>query len=420
MSHMSTLLSPSPLPRIEKFERLGYGLFLHWGLYSQLGQGEWALYHGKQAIDDYARLIEKFDAAHFDAPAIARTAKTAGMRYAVLTTRHHEGFSLYDTRGLSPFDAPHSPAGRDLVAEFATACRAEGIVPFFYHTTLDWSRKTDTCSDADFDSYLDYLHDSVEILCRHYGPVGGFWFDGNWSRPDANWREDRLYATIRRHQPETIIINNTGIHARGQTGHPEIDSITFEQGLPSAPDRRGWTKYLAGEMCETLNLHWGIGGMDFNFKSPTEIIRNLCSCRKAGANYLLNVGPTAAGAIPDYERALLGKVGQWISLHGDLIYEGRPTGIRCQGNDFVLSNHGRFYYFAYDVGRRGSAHVVTAGGLGGPRQIEHLPKQLTSARWLDNSEIAALVPAPDGTSVTLPCDGYDYGHDLVVRVAELS
>ena len=129
---------PKPLPRIARFEKLGYGMFLHWGLYSQLGSGEWAMLNQEIPARDYNRLQQTFTAKDFDARAWARLAKTAGMRYITLTTRHHEGFSLYDTRGLSSFDAPHSPAKRDLVAEFVEGCRAEGIVPFFYHTTIDW------------------------------------------------------------------------------------------------------------------------------------------------------------------------------------------------------------------------------------------------------------------------------------------
>ena len=142
------------------------------------------------------------------------------MRYICLATRHHEGFSLYDTQGLTDFDALHSPAKRDLVAEFVEGCRMYDIVPFFYHTTLDWYQEN---FEKDFDVYLDYLNKSIEILCTHYGPIGGFWFDGNWSKLDADWKENRLYATIRKLQPEAIIVNSTGLFAQGALGNPEID-----------------------------------------------------------------------------------------------------------------------------------------------------------------------------------------------------
>lgn len=408
-----------PLPRIANFERLGFGLFLHWGLYSHLGQGEWVQHFRRTPVKEYEKLLLKFAAEEFDARAIAQLAKESGVRYITLTTRHHDGFSLYDTRGLSSFDAPHSPARRDLVAEFAEACRAEGIVPFFYHTTLDWRWDSARCSDAKFDEYLDYLNASVEVLCRYYGKIGGLWFDGNWSRKDSDWKEGRLYRTIRKYQPEAIIINNTGLSARGVAGHPELDSATFEQGLPTAPDRAGWPKYLASEMCETMNGHWGLGARDFRFKSPSDVIEHLCTCRKAGANYLLNIGPAASGRIPDYEAAVLRLVGRWIQGTGGVIYDAKPVEIGCSGRDFVLRGKDSYYYFAFGLSRRGDAHVVTPGGRNGPRAIEGLPVRIREVRWTDSGEKARFAQSEDHTLFVLHCAGYDYGEDYVVRVAEL-
>lgn len=411
---------PKPTRRVSKFERLGFGMFIHWGLYSFLGKGEWIQQFYNVSVRRYEELFKRFTAADFDAQAIARLAKEAGMRYITLTTRHHEGFSLYDTRGLSTFDAPHSPAGRDLVAEFVAACRAEGIVPFFYHTTLDWRWNSAKCSDSKFASYLDYLHASVEVLCRNYGKIGGLWFDGNWSRPEADWKEDRLYRSIRKAQPDAMIINNTGLNARGEVGHPEIDSTTFEQDLPTAPDRRGWPKYVAGEMCETMNGHWGIGVRDFRFKSPVNVIERLCLCRKVGANYLLNVGPTAEGAIPDYEAALLRIVGRWTQATGDAIYNARPVPAKCSGRDFVLKSGSAYYYFAFDLPRRGDPNVATSEGGAGPRAISGLSVRIGSVTWMDSDESAPYVQSSDKRLLTLDCSGYDYGADLVVRVAKLS
>ena len=129
---------PIPEKRVAEFEKLGFGMFIHWGLYSQLGRGEWVMHQERIPVDEYKELAKTFTAAKFDPYKIAQTAKAAGMKYITLTTRHHEGFSLYDTRGLSTYDAPHSAAGRDLIREYVDACNDVGIVPFFYHTTLDW------------------------------------------------------------------------------------------------------------------------------------------------------------------------------------------------------------------------------------------------------------------------------------------
>lgn len=412
---------PAALPRIARFERLGYGLFLHFGLYSQLGRGEWAMAREQIPAAEYNRLADTFTAVDFDARAWARLARESGMRYIVLTSRHHEGFSLYDARGLSTFDAPHSAAKRDLVAEFVTACRAEGIVPFLYHTTLDWQWASSTCDAGKFAEYLEYLRASVEVLCTHYGEIGGFWFDGNWSRSDLDWNEDRLYATIRRLQPEAIIINNGGLEARGVRGSSELDSLVFEQGLPVAPNQTGWPKYLAGEMCETMNHHWGVGLSDFHYLSPVQIIRNLSLCRKVGANYLLNVGPLAQGGIPGYEAAALRRVGDWVKRFEPVLREARPAPeYTCTGDDFVLRGRdGRLFYFAFDLPISGDAHVTVRRGQTLHRTILGLSRKLRAVTWVDRDEPLPFVQStPDGFA-TLALTGYPYGTDLVVRVAQL-
>ena len=284
---------------------------------------------------------------------------------------------------------------------------------------MDWRWDSANCSDEKFEEYLDYLHDSVEILCRNYGEIGGLWFDGNWSRKNADWKEDRLYATIRKFQPEAMIINNTGLGDKGALGHPEIDSTTFEQGLPTMPKRAGHPKYVAGEMCQTFNSHWGLGARDFDYLSPGKIIENLCACRKVGANYLLNVGPTATGAIAAYERATLERVGQWLELQGDAIYGAKPCEVKATGRDFVLRNGETFYYFAHDLARQGDAHVTTAGGGAGPRALSGLNAPIKSVQWLDSSENLAFAGDAENGLATLDLTGYPYGTNLVVRVAKI-
>ncbi len=335
------------------------------------------------------------------------------MKYITLTTRHHEGFSLYDTRGLSDWDAMHAPARRDLVKDFVDGCRAEGIVPFFYHTTLDWYQES---FEDDFDAYLDYLHQSVEILVTEYGHIGGLWFDGNWSKKDADWKEDRLYGIIRKHQPDAMIINNTGIHKRGELGHPEIDSTTFEQGRPSPMDRTGMPKYVAAEMCQTMNRHWGIGKKDFCYLSPKEIIENLCACRKVGANYLLNAGPTAEGAIPQYERAALERTGDWVRMHAGAVYPAKPCGVTGAGEDFGLATEDAAYLYVHNLSEQGDS----AEGLGaGWRTFEGVERTVSKAVWLDNGEELKFEPGVNGT-FRLHATGFPYGTNTVVRVARLT
>ena len=221
---------PKAKQYILDFEQLGMGLFIHWGLYSQLGRGEWVLFNEKMDVKEYKKLTETFTAEDFDAEEIARTAKMVGCRYITLTTRHHDGFSLYDTCGLNDYDALHTPARRDLIKEFVEACRKYDILPMFYHTTLDWYNED---FENNFEVYLEYLRKSVEILCKNYGKIGGLWFDGNWSKPNCDWKENELYATIRKYQPTAMIINNTGMEDMGTVGHPEIDSVSYERGRPA-------------------------------------------------------------------------------------------------------------------------------------------------------------------------------------------
>lgn len=414
-STMNDKTIPQPEPRIARFEQLGYGMFIHWGLYSQLGRGEWVQNIAGIPVEEYKKLKDTFTAKEFNGRAIAKAARQAGMKYITLTSRHHEGFSLYDTRGLSDYDAVHSPAGRDLIADFVEGCRAENIVPFLYHTTLDWYQPS---FNADFNAYLEYLRKSVEILCTHYGPLGGLWFDGNWSKPDADWKEDELYGMIRKLQPEAMIINNTGLQQRGKIGNSEIDCVTFEQGRPTPMDRRGMPKYVAGEMCQTMNRHWGIGKNDFNYLSPKEIIENLCACRKVGANYLLNVGPTAEGRIPDYEAAALGRVGDWVRMHADAVYNGKPCGIEGKGNDFALASEDAVYLFIHHLSIAGDANVTVGASGAGPRTFTGVMKKIHSAKWIDNEESLKFSQDEQG-NLTVEATDFPYGTNTVVRLVRL-
>ncbi|WP_206424215.1 alpha-L-fucosidase [Cohnella candidum] len=406
---------PEAKPYIREFERLGFGMFIHWGLYSQMARGEWIMKLQGIPREEYRRLQNTFTADDFDARAIARLARRAGMKYIVLTARHHEGFSLFDTKGLSDYDSVHSPAARDLIAEFAEGCRAEGIVPFFYHTTLDWYQEN---YKDDFDSYLRYLQQSVELLCTHYGKIGGMWFDGNWDKPEADWREDELYGMIRRMQPEAIIVNNSGLHRQGGYGHPEIDSVTFEQGRPQPMDRKGKSKYVAAEMCQTMGAFWGYSGSDFAFKSPKELIEHLCACRKVGANYLLNIGLTGTGSVAKLQEAMLETVGEWLRVFAPAVYATTPCGIAGHGEDFGLAGEdGKLYFFVHRLSAAGDWNVTVPSGGVGPRTYTGVRKKIRSVRWLDNGEELAFVQDADKDLFSFQATGYPYGIDYVVRVA---
>jgi len=398
---------------IKNFEKLGFGMFVHWGLYSQLGKGEWTYYIEKMDKSEYVKLKETFTAEDFNAEELVVVAKNAGCKYITLTTRHHEGFSLYDTCGLNDYDAPHSPAKRDLVREFVDACNKYDIVPFFYHTTLDWYNPD---YYNDFDRYLEYLRKSVEILCKNYGKIGGFWFDGNWDKPNADWKLDELYGTIRKYQPEALIISNTGLSNRGIISHPEIDSVTFEQGKPTPMDRRGMKKYISAEMCYTLNQHWGVGHSDFNYKSPKELIETLCDCRKVGANLLLNVGPEKQGNITGMSKELMALIGKWMNIFGEAIYEGKPYPSGSIGKNFVLKGDNCLYIFAYDLGAKGNENVTFGGKYAGVYSFSGINEDIEKIEWMDNKETLNF-SCVDGM-LTVNLTGMPYGTDYCVRVAK--
>ena len=322
--------------------------------------------------------------------------------------------SLYDTCGLNDYDAPHC-CGRDLVREFVDACRAEGIIPFFYHTLLDWyadSYKTD------FKAYLKYLRDSVEIVCSNYGKIGGIWFDGMWDKKEEDWEEDALYGMIRSHQPEAMIINNTGLHALGALGHIELDSVTFERGKPQPINLEGSPKYIASEMCEILADHWGYAREDLNYKAPAQMIKELAECRRYGANMLMNIGPREDGSVRPMDEAAMEVMGQWIDYFEEAIRRPRPTQIAVEGkpDDFVLQDGNNYYLFCTDLPMAGSLNVALAGDAKYQETFTFEP-QVKSITWMDNGQEVSY-EHKEG-KLTVYTEPFRYGRSLVVRVAKI-
>ena len=405
---------PAAPEYIKRFEQLGFGMFVHFGLYSQLSRGEWTMSVHKMSREEYSPLINTFDPGSMSE--IVGVAKRAGCKYVCLTTRHHDGFSLYDTKGLNDYDAVHSPAKRDIVGEFVEECRRADLVPFFYHTTLDWYHPD---FKTDFNKYLEYLRKSVELLCTNYGKIGGFWFDGNWSRRDADWKEDELYSMIRRLQPEAMIINNTGTSRRGALGNEYIDSVTYERGMPTPIDRRGMKRYVAGEMCETLNDHWGVAD-DINYKPVKQLIEEICACRKVGANMLLNVGPNGDGSVPLMARATMEAIGRWMSVYGRAIYNGRPYIAEEGKKDFVLrdvSDEKTLYLFKHELDVGGDANVTLVNGGRGVAELSGFSGEIESVRWMDNGQDLEY-SVTDG-KLSVACNDFMYGQSFCVRVAEI-
>ncbi len=409
-------MMPIPEKRIYNFERYGLGLFVHYGLFSLLGQGEWIQEAKKMPPEEYEKLAADFTAENFSGAALAKMAHEAGIRYITFTTRHHDGFSLYDTRGLSSFDAPHSAAKRDLVEDFVNGCNQYGIVPFLYHTTLDWRVPE---FKNDFKGYLQYLRESVKVLCTNYGTIGGLWFDGNWSRSDG-WEEDALYGLIRQYQPEAMIINNTGLDKLGQTGHFEIDSVTFERGKPFPINGEGARKYLGSEVCQIVNSHWGYAQNDFAYKGVESLLHELAACRRYGANYLLNIGPEPDGSIRLIEQGIFREIGKWVHVYQEALYNVRPASqVECEGENFILKadQEGLYYLFVPGLGVLGPGNVMFFVENIVKTKFSNFPCKVKRISWIDNNE--ELNFSQNGDEVTVECTQYEYGRNYVVRIAKI-
>ena len=392
------------LQYIKEFENLGFGLFVHFGLYSKIGKGEWFLHLNPKADKiKYENLITNFNIKKNWARQLVKTAKAAGCRYITLTTRHHDGFSLYDTCGLNDYDAPHSACGRDLIKEFVDACNSAGIVPFFYHTLLDWREENYI---SDFPSYIDFLVKSIEILCKNYGKIGGFWFDGMWDKPNNDWQEDRLYGTIRKYQPEAMIINNTGLNELGKVGHYEIDSVTFERGNPCYVDNSD--KYRAGEMCQVLNDHWGYAKSDCNYKSTKELIENLVDCKKYNCNFLINTGLRGDGSVSHIDKAILLQIGNWIRCNKNFIYNVRSCDVKAD-NAYILKDDKTYYAVIKGVQMSADPNVQR----GSINEKIRIYADIKSAKWLDNGKDIEI---QDNEFYVQP---FEYGTSNSVRVAKI-
>lgn len=285
-----------------------YGMFIHWGVYAIPARGEWVMYQEHIPHQEYAPLAAEFNPRRYEPDAWVRLAKEAGMRYMVMTTRHHDGYSLFDSQ-VSDFTAPKTAAGRDLIREYVEACHRGGMPVGFYYSLLDWRYPAyflgPQRDPAGWAELVAYVHAQVRELCTNYGRLDILWYDGGWPYTAADWRSEELNAMVRQLQPQ-IIIND-----RSQT--PE-DLDTPEQHIHPSPPGRAW------EACMTLNGSWGYNEADAEWKTPKQVIQMLVRCASGGGNLLLNIGPRADGSVPSESERVLRQVGAWLTANGGSIY----------------------------------------------------------------------------------------------------
>ena len=314
--------------RMEWFSKAKLGIFIHWGIYSKGETSEsWAFHNGRISLPDYMKQAESFTASNYDPKEWAKLIKDSGAKYTVITTKHHDGFALWDTKAGDVSAVKSSPAGRDLIAPFAEAVKDEGLKLGFYYSLIDWPREDypETYRDKPpkydlkkqperWQHFLDFNNAQLTELSSQWNP-DLYWFDGDWEHSAQEWNAEGVVKLLRSFNPNVVI--NSRIQGYGDYATPEL-------GVPvTKPESKWW------ETCMTVNDSWGYRIEDDNYKSPMTVLRMLVDCISMSGNLLLDIGPRADGSIPQDEIDILKVLGQWTSKHQEAIYEtqaGIPAG----------------------------------------------------------------------------------------------
>ncbi|MFF2089204.1 alpha-L-fucosidase [Paenibacillus sp. NPDC058174] len=380
-----------------------FGMFIHWGLYAIPARGEWIRSNENISVEDYQQYFDEFDPVDYNPREWAKAAKQAGMKYAVLTAKHHEGFCLFDSK-LTEYKSTNTKAGRDLVSEFLEAFRAEGLKVGLYYSIIDWYHedypaygdkfhpmKHDESYKRDpqnFSRYVDYMHGQVRELLTNYGKLDIMWFDFSYdTMRGEKWRATELMEMMRELQPHIVIDNRLEGSSEGggtmYTNDPTIyagDFASPEQIIPPGGIVAHDGTPLPWEACVTLNNNWGYAAADHYYKKPTTIIRKLVECVSKNGNMLLNVGPDAKGKIPKESLDILSEVGDWISRNGSSIYG-------CGASELPKPEWGRYT----QRGNKLYAHVFEESI--GPINLAGLAGKVRKARLLaDGSELILSRP----------------------------
>lgn len=320
--------------RMDWWRQARFGMFIHWGLYAEpAGQwngkthyGEWIQHEAQISLDDYTQIISRFNPLGFNAADWVNIAKSSGAKYIVITSKHHDGFCLFDS-ALTDYTVMNTPFKRDVLKKLSEECRKQGLKFCTYHSIMDWHHpdylprrnwEKRPAEGADFDRYVQYMKGQLKEIIANYEPAV-LWFDGEWEK---TWTEERgrdLYQYVRSLKPDIIINNRVGKGRQGMTGTYDPNEAagdfgTPEQEIPATGLNYDW------ETCMTMNDHWGYNKADKNYKSGPDLIRKLVDIVSKGGNFLLNVGPTAEGLFPPESIQRLEQIGQWMNVNGDSIY----------------------------------------------------------------------------------------------------
>jgi alpha-L-fucosidase len=378
--------------RMKWWHEARFGMFIHWGLYSTQGRHEWVMENEGIPVAEYEQFAKTFKPEPSAARAWAKLAKQAGQKYMVMTTKHHEGFCLFNSK-LTDYCAPKQGPGRDLVAEYVEAARAEGRRVGFYYSLMDWHHPDGARCATDEQArrrFVDYIHGQIHELLTNYGKIDVLWYDVSWPLDAKGWESEKMNQMVFQLQPDIIVNNRNALDG---------DFATPEQTIQA--NKRAW------ESCMTMNDSWGYQKADDNWKTPRTVIRNLITCSRDTGNYLLNIGPKSDGSIPAESARILTAVGKWMDRNGASIYETEPCQPRRSNFASFTRRGNTLYMHVYFW----PGETVALGGLMNKVQSARL---LGSARAVKFDQdqfrvrfVGLPTSAPDEpvTTIAIECDG---------------
>jgi len=391
--------SPENVKARAWFQDAKFGLFIHWGVYSVLGDGEWVMETRPIKAADYEKLPSFFNPTKFDPATWVGLAKAAGMKYITVTSKHHDGFAMFHSKLTDWNVTARTPYGNDVISLLAAECHKQGIKLFLYYSQLDWHSKdyfprgavghrTGRPDSGNWEAYLSFMDGQLQELLTNYGEIGGVWFDGMWDRPNADWHLARTYGLIHQLQPQALVGSN-----HHKNPFPGEDFQMFEKDLPGGhttgfnPEQG--VSALPLEMCETMNDSWGFRITDEHYKSVADLVRNLVRAAGANANFLLNVGPMPNGEIQPEFTERLREVGKWTARYGESIY-GTRGGPAAPGPWGVTTQRGSTVY----------VHVLDWNGP--VLALPAMPRAVRSANLLRDGKTVECSAVPEGLLLKLP------------------
>ncbi|MCO6360660.1 alpha-L-fucosidase [Roseivirga pacifica] len=382
-----------PEDHMEWWREARFGMFIHWGLYAipagewngTTNHAEWIRTTAKIPLEEYDQFLDEFNPVKFDADAWVKMAKDAGMKYIVITSKHHDGFGLFDSE-TSDYDVMATPFKRDILKELSEACKKAGIKLCFYHSIMDWHHpdylprreweQNRSVEGAEFPRYVDYMKAQLKELITNYGELGVLWFDGEWEDTWTHADGVELYDYVRSLQPNIIINNRVDKGRQGMAGLTKEGDFVGDFGTPEQEIPAIGLPGVDWESCMTMNDHWGYNSHDDNWKSSEDLIRKLVDIASKGGNFLLNIGPKADGTFPQESIERLADIGDWMDVYSESVYGTQASPIAevewGRITQKKTENSTRIYLHVFDWPESGQL------------ELEGLKGRLTKAGMLTN------------------------------------